>query len=399
VVAERAEISSPINLELRRLLGRWRAEHASVADEATATNLRRLSWLAPVVALLNAIHVLAFYVQSTAQGLSEPTYRWIWALIWLHLSMGVFMVGCAVGARKLRFAVRSLRARILSTSVVLVGMLFAVLVVMVDQWITPNITPFLIACMVLSAVLYQQPQRSAWIFALTYGAFFFAMGLTQPNVQLLLSNRLNGAAACVLGWALSVLLWRKFTTIALQQVQLVQANVELQNKQRELEKLTRLDGLTGLFNRSTFVELTQQELDRAQRQGSATALLILDLDHFKRVNDTWGHPAGDAVLRHVAATATKSVRSTDLVGRLGGEEFIVLLPATTLDAARKLAEKLRSRLESSPTPWTPAPIPATASIGLACNAAGEKRDFESLYNEADKALYLAKTRGRNRVMP
>lgn len=172
MVAERAEISSPINLELRRLLGRWRAEHASVADEATATNLRRLSWLAPVVALLNAIHVLAFYVQSTAQGLSEPTYRWIWALIWLHLSMGVFMVGCAVGARKLRFAVRSLRARILSTSVVLVGMLFAVLVVMVDQWITPNITPFLIACMVLSAVLYQQPQRSAWIFALTYGAFF-----------------------------------------------------------------------------------------------------------------------------------------------------------------------------------------------------------------------------------
>jgi diguanylate cyclase len=399
VVAERAEISNPINSELRRLLGRWRAEHASVADEATAINLRRLSWLAPVVALLNAVHVVAFFVQAGAPGLELAVSRWMGALIWLHLGMGLLMVVCAVAARKLRFSVRGWAAKLLASSVVVVGMLFAVLVVMVDQWVTPNITPFLICCMVVSVVLYQPPQRSAWIYLLAYGAFFYGLGLTQSSAPQLLSNRLNGAVACMLGWSLSLLLWRKFTTIALQQAQLAQANAELQNKQRELEKLTRLDGLTGLFNRNTFVELTRQELDRAQRQGSATSLLILDLDFFKKVNDTWGHPAGDAVLRHVAATATRSVRSTDLVGRLGGEEFIVLLPGTTLDAARKLAEKLRSRLEATPTPWTPAPIPATASIGLAACAAGEKRDFEGLYNEADKALYMAKTRGRNRVMP
>ena len=201
-----------------------------------------------------------------------------------------------------------------------------------------------------------------------------------------------------MGWALSVLLWRKFTTISLQQTQLEKAHAELQSKQKELERLTRQDGLTGLFNRNTFVELSRSELKRAQRQGSATTILLLDLDHFKRVNDTWGHPAGDAVLRHVATLASTTVRSTDLVGRLGGEEFIVLLPNTSAEAGRKLAEKLRLRLESAPVPWEKATIAVTASFGLASTTSEEKRDFETLYTEADKALYLAKQRGRNRVV-
>jgi diguanylate cyclase (GGDEF)-like protein len=101
----------------------------------------------------------------------------------------------------------------------------------------------------------------------------------------------------------------------------------------------------------------------------------------------------------VAGVASRTVRSTDLVGRLGGEEFIVLLPSTSLEAARKLAEKLRQRLEASPTPWEPSPLTVTASIGVSGTTALEKRNFDSLYTEADKALYLAKTRGRNRVMP
>jgi diguanylate cyclase (GGDEF)-like protein len=192
-------------------------------------------------------------------------------------------------------------------------------------------------------------------------------------------------------------LWRNFTTIQMQQDQLDRANSELQIKQRDLERLTRLDGLTGLFNRRTFVELSRQELMRGQRQGSATAILLFDLDHFKRINDTWGHPAGDAVLRNVATVAARAVRGTDLLGRLGGEEFIVLLPSTSIEAARKLAEKIRAHLQANPAAWEGHSIAATASIGVAGTTAAQKRDFDSLYHEADKALYLAKTRGRNRV--
>jgi diguanylate cyclase (GGDEF)-like protein len=384
--------------ELRSLLARWRAEDAIVARAAAATNVNRVRWIAPIVAALNLLHVIALGWQLSFNSLDDNASKWTWALFVLHCLMGTSMVVCAVIAHRLRYATRSFWVQGLSVALVCIGTAFSIAVVTVDQWITTSITPFLLCCLITSVVIYLRPVSAAMLQTAAYFCFFYALGLTQGNPQVLLSNRLNGIAACVMGWALSVMLWRKFCTLSLQQAQLEKANVELQTKQRELERLTRLDGLTGLFNRNTFVELTRQELDRAQRQGSDTALLLLDLDHFKRVNDTWGHPAGDAVLRNVAGVASRTVRSTDLVGRLGGEEFIVLLPSTSLEAARKIAEKLRQRLEASPTPWAPSPVTLTASIGVSGTTALEKRNFDSLYTEADKALYLAKTRGRNRVM-
>jgi diguanylate cyclase (GGDEF)-like protein len=308
------------------------------------------------------------------------------------------MAGSAVLAHRLQHDSRTLGGQVLPRLVVVIGMAFSITVVAIDQWITPNITPFLIVCMIAGLAIYLRPLAAAGLYAATYVGYFFAIELTQANPALLLSNRLNGVTACVLGLALSVLLWRKFTTITLQQQQLENANTDLQEKQRELERLTRLDGLTGLFNRNTFVELTKNELDRAQRQGTATAILLMDLDHFKRVNDTWGHPAGDAVLKHAAMIASTTVRSTDLVGRLGGEEFIVLLPGTSVEAARKLAEKIRLRLEGQAATWNDTRIAITVSIGIAGTTASEKQSFEVLYHDADKALYVAKQRGRNRII-
>jgi len=247
-------------------------------------------------------------------------------------------------------------------------------------------------------LVYLRPGTSAGVFLATYGLFYMAIGSTQNQAEQLISIRLQGLAGVAMGWALSVVLWRMFTTITLQQAQLEASNAELQQKHKDLQRLTRLDGLTGLYNRSTFVELTRQELARAQRQGSSTTILLLDLDHFKRVNDTWGHPAGDAVLKNVAMTANSTVRATDLVGRLGGEEFIILLPATSLEAGRKLAEKLRANFENTPTAWEQNHISNTASIGVASTTAAENRDFDHLYTVADKALYSAKEKGRNRVV-
>jgi diguanylate cyclase (GGDEF)-like protein len=263
---------------------------------------------------------------------------------------------------------------------------------------TPAITPFLIGAMAVGLFAYLRPSVSLWIYVLAYGLFFYAIGLTQNDPAVLLSNRINGMAAVFIGSVLSVTLWRQFATLTLQKLQLESVNAELQMKQTELQRLTRLDGLTGLYNRNTFVELTQAELARAQRQGSSTSILLLDLDFFKRVNDTWGHPAGDAVLKNVAAVANRTVRATDLVGRLGGEEFIVLLPQTSLEAARRLAEKLRANLEQSAIAWDGQRITSTASFGLASTTAAEHLDFDHLYNQADKALYMAKERGRNRVV-
>jgi diguanylate cyclase len=384
---------------LNRQLARWRQEHGTVAGRAHAVNLDRLRALCPVVAVINGLDALVFLVQLMGGSLSDATYKWTLSLCVLHTVMGVAMVGGALVAHQLRGAVHSFWAKWLPTLVAGLGMLFAAAIVAADQWVTPNITPYLMGCVLISVALYIRPGPSAWLYLLAYGGFFYAMGMAQENPAQLLSNRLNGLAASIIGWALSVVLWRKFTIIALQQDLLTRANTELQSKQRDLERLTRLDGLTGLFNRNTFVDLTVQEFDRAQRQGNDTAILLLDLDHFKLINDTWGHPAGDAVLRNVANAMRAAVRSTDLVGRLGGEEFVVLLPGTSIAAARTLAEKLRARLQGSPTRWENGMIACTASIGMAGTTAKEKRNFDSLYNEADKALYMAKTRGRNRIEP
>lgn len=384
---------------LNRHMARWRQEHGTVAGRAHAANLDRLRALCPVVAVINGILGLVFLVQLMGGSLSGPDYKWTVSLCVLHTAMGFAMVISALVAHQLRGAVHSFWAKWLPTLVAGMSMLFAAAIVAADQWVTPNITPYLLVCIFISVALYVRPVPSAWLYLLAYGGFFYAMGVAQENPTQLLSNRLNGMAVSIIGWALSVVLWRKFTIIALQQDLLIRANTELQGKQRDLERLTRLDGLTGLFNRNTFVDLTVQEFDRAQRQGNDTAILLLDLDHFKIVNDTWGHPAGDAVLRNVANAMRAAVRSTDLVGRLGGEEFVVLLPGTSLVAARTLAEKLRVRLQQSPTRWENGTITCTASIGMAGTTAKEKRTFDSLYNEADKALYIAKMRGRNRVEP
>jgi diguanylate cyclase (GGDEF)-like protein len=308
-------------------------------------------------------------------------------------------MGCfGLVSHTLQHAYRAKSTRWLIDAFVGAGMMVSVFIAITDQWVTPNITAYVLPCMLIGVVVYLRPTPAAAIYGASYLALFVALRWTQDTPDQLLSNRLSGLMACVMGWGLSMLLWRKFIAQTTQQAQLVRVNAELLVKQRDLERLTRLDGLTGLYNRNTFVELAQLELARSLRQGTATSILLLDLDHFKRVNDTWGHPAGDAVLKHVACLLNATVRGTDLVGRLGGEEFIILLPATNPVAARKLAEKVRVSLESRPTPWEGAPIVATASIGLAGTLAGENRNFEHLYTEADKALYLAKQRGRNQVI-
>jgi diguanylate cyclase (GGDEF)-like protein len=281
--------------------------------------------------------------------------------------------------------------RVFPVTVMALGLAFAISVVVIDQWVTPSITPFLIASLITGVVVYMRPAAATALYLMAYGVFFWGLGLQSSPAAQLLSNRLNGITACVTGLALSVLLWRKFTTITRQHIQLENANAAL-------ERLTRLDGLTGLYNRATFVEMSRRELSRALRSGGETVILLMDLDHFKQINDSWGHPVGDAVLCHVADLLKATVRHTDLVGRIGGEEFMVLLADTSSSDAMALAEKLRQRLQDNPTPWEGQAIGATMSIGLASATSNERRTFEDLYHEADKALYQAKQRGRNCVV-
>ena len=169
---------------------------------------------------------------------------------------------------------------------------------------------------------------------------------------------------------------------------------ELQHAVSRLELIARTDPLTGVHNRRGFTEQLDHELARGARSGEPCALLIADLDHFKRVNDRFGHAAGDAALTRTAAVLQAAVRRGDVVARLGGEEFAAVLPETGAEDAHTIAERLRTELAGS---FAADELPLTISVGLAC-APADGSAAADLVDAADRALYLAKRLGRNRTV-
>ncbi|MBS1138734.1 MAG: hypothetical protein H6R13_187 [Proteobacteria bacterium] len=172
---------------------------------------------------------------------------------------------------------------------------------------------------------------------------------------------------------------------------------QLKRNQKELERLSQYDALTNLFNRRHFFSLARHELSRSARYDSDLSVMMIDIDHFKKINDSYGHKAGDVVLAKVAQQISEALRKTDLAGRLGGEEFAILLPETDLEQARIVAERLRTQVaETAHYLGAGKTLSCTLSIGIAAMTE-KKTDLETLLHHADTALYAAKNSGRNKV--
>jgi diguanylate cyclase (GGDEF)-like protein len=176
---------------------------------------------------------------------------------------------------------------------------------------------------------------------------------------------------------------------------LVLLAVHFKRVRSELQRLAMYDTLTDIFNRRAFMELAGRESARSQRSHEPFAVLMMDLDHFKRVNDRHGHQAGDRVLRAFAAVLKRGVRTADLVCRYGGEEFCALLPDTGRAEATAIAERIRAAAAEKPLAGLPLPVTVSIGVGL-CK--GDGCTLEEMITRADEALYRAKRTGRNRVV-
>lgn len=258
----------------------------------------------------------------------------------------------------------------------------------------------------LSAVYFFLPNRAlnSVLVALAGTAAFLL--LVRVRVAMPMSHQVDLLLLLVLVNSFGIVGSYRLSRVARDQFRLLsmaeRANASLQREvaarrdlEQQLQLLATTDDLTGLNNRRQYLRRSAEILVGADRTGNPVSVLLMDLDHFKRINDSFGHETGDAALRAVAGVLHRELRATDLAARYGGEEFAVTLPDSDPERGRTVAERIRRAIEGMSIPGAPAGLGATVTIGIAVRTGGE--DLESLLRAADSALYRGKDAGRNRV--
>ncbi|MFN3416883.1 MAG: GGDEF domain-containing protein [Caldimonas sp.] len=205
--------------------------------------------------------------------------------------------------------------------------------------------------------------------------------------------RVSGQGSLALGWRIAtVCVWLIGPVVGYAMLRMF---FELERARRRVALLAVTDELTGCYNRRHFMERAEVELLRSRRHGLDMALVLIDADGFKQVNDTYGHQCGDELLRQMALRCRASLRGTDVLARFGGEELVLLLPQTDLAGAMAIAERIRKQVQALSLDWRGQTITLTVSLGVA--ALRCHPDIDALIRDADHALYEAKRAGRNRV--
>lgn len=230
-------------------------------------------------------------------------------------------------------------------------------------------------------------RRAAWVFALPF------MAMSGVMAWRVLSLPLMAPASAPLGGDRTAVVWAIFMLCLMLNMTL--ASCVITRLLLMIRRHAERDPLTGLFNRRVLMNRLAEERARSTRSQQPFALVMLDIDHFKGLNDRHGHAAGDAALQHVSAILQAQLRRSDVLARSGGEEFVVLMPETPRDAAARVAERMRVALESQLLDWQGQALAVRASFGVSdsrCSA-----DDTALFSQTDAALYRAKAEGRNRV--
>ena len=271
----------------------------------------------------------------------------------------------------------------------------------IERWVLAFILPFCITMM----FALTSPRATSTVFAWVLLIPILSHLLMGRRMGLLISAVFMGTAAMIFFFKYQhvpdMMQPIPIANIALMSLTILAFShiYEITREQSEsrLLKMAQTDPLTGLANRTRLSDVFDQERKRSLRNGTPLSMLVLDLDHFKQVNDQHGHEAGDLALIQVANILRASLRATDLATRLGGEEFAILLTDTTADQAHSVADKIRHAIESTPVPYQDNSVRLTVSGGIA-QFGHDGADLRSLIGRADQFLYHAKDSGRNRII-
>lgn len=386
-------LSQLLKLADKLLLSGLGAVPKPIFDEFGRANLRRTG-LVSLLAIPVHIIVILLFLSMNPTSANEMTWRQL-IMISHAISLAVMLAFTLVVSRlpdeKSRLA-QHVSYYFMLSFIMIAGLVF----VSIDQMVGSSVIAFSLVCLLTGAIFLSRPLFALLYFFLGYVAFFIIYGAVQDNLNLLMSGRVNALVSAAAGFAISVVMWRYNVINARQNQQISEQQEILRFRNLELEKMAFFDPLTALPNRRFFDELVKKEIAQVRRGTRCSSLIMLDIDSFKVVNDTYGHSAGDEVLRQIGVLLQSTLRESDLISRRGGEEFIVLLPETPLDSAMTVAEKLRALVESHHFLIDGRKIRLTASFGVS-QLRLPQGSQSNYYSDCDKALHKAKQKGRNRV--
>ncbi|MFA5007309.1 MAG: GGDEF domain-containing protein [Candidatus Izemoplasmatales bacterium] len=364
-----------------RDLRRHGTEFVALATETNFVRFRLMVFLAfPLIA------GTMVWVASVDPGNDPGTALW---RTWILIIDGVMIVSQFALLGILALCRRAGRKRAMVVLQYLgVGLLIALNAAntAVGQYVSPNITVFIYACVLAGFAFFIRPTAAATIFAVNFVIATVAMGYTQTDPLQLASNRMNLLATVTLGFFFSIVGWLNFMAKT-RRTDLIQSQTSA------LAKLANTDRLSGLLNRGAMEDAIREAYLAQAEDAQPIPIFILDLDEFKLVNDGFGHPAGDHLIRMVAGTLLREVPKPALISRWGGDEFMVACPIRSMAEIRVLAERVRDVIATTGYPFEGVVIHTSVSIGVSRIDA----TFDKGYRDADKALYLAKRSGKNQV--
>jgi len=272
--------------------------------------------------------------------------------------------------------------------VVVLMLLLSAAVSILDQFIHGQITVYVIGALGISVGVYLPPRFAVTLYVVAHTLFLAALSAVQTDPDSFVAQIINGTLVVALALVISRMLFVQFRRN--------HEHLQVIEKQRAiLARLAREDSLTRLPNRRSVLERVEEEFERSRRYGSVFSVAVADLDHFKRVNDTYTHAVGDEVLKNVARIFRSTLRTPDLVARYGGEEFLFVFPESTLADARRACDKIREAVAAYSWDGQQPGLRVTTSLGVASSR--EAESATALIAAADRRLYEAKRAGRNCV--